>query len=138
MKHKKGFTLIELMIVVAIVAILAAVGFPSYNNYQKRARRSDAQQLLLDTANKLEQNLLISRTYITDFTSLGITRDGWTCTSATCSNTWYSVSITTAAGPPPSYTITAVPQGPQSGDGNLELLSDGTKKYNGQVGWSAH
>jgi type IV pilus assembly protein PilE len=138
MKHKKGFTLIELMIVVTIVGILAAVGFPAYNNYQKRARRSEAQQLLLDTANKLEQNLMITRTYIDNFTNLGVTKDGWSCSGTSCSNKWYSVTITLAAGPPPTYNIKAVAQGPQLGDGDLELLSDGTKKYSGAVGWSAH
>lgn len=135
MRYKKGFTLIELMIVVTIVAILAAVAFPSYSNYQKKARRSEAQQLMLDSANKLEQYLLNTRTYVTDFTKLNVTKDGWTCIAATCSNNHYSVAITLAAGPPPTYTITATPQGGQASDGNLELFGDGTKKHAGTAGW---
>ena len=135
MKSKKGFTLIELMIVVAIVAILAAVGFPSYSNYQKKARRSEAQQLMLDTANKLEQYLLNTRVYITDFTKINVSKDGWTCTATACANDHYSVAIALDAGPPPTYTITATPQGGQVSDGNLKLFGDGTKEHAGETGW---
>lgn len=135
MKNKKGFTLIELMIVITIVAILAGVAIPTYANYQKKARRSDAQQLMLDTANKLEQYILNTRIYDTDFTKLGVNKDGWTCTTGTCSNPHYSVAIVLLPGPPPSYRIVATPVGGQASDGNLELFGDGTKKHAGATGW---
>ena len=57
MKHKarrKGFSLVELMIVVAIVAILVALAMPSYSRYIRKANRGEAQQLLLNWANNQE------------------------------------------------------------------------------------
>jgi type IV pilus assembly protein PilE len=57
MKHKaskKGFTLVELMIVVAIVAILVALALPSYARYIRKANRGEAQQLLMNWANNQE------------------------------------------------------------------------------------
>lgn len=54
-QKNKGFTLIEVMIVVALVAILAAIAFPSYSAYVARARRADAKAMLLDAASWMEQ-----------------------------------------------------------------------------------
>ena len=51
---KKGFTLVELMIVVAIVAILVALALPSYSRYIRKANRGEAQQLLMNWANNQE------------------------------------------------------------------------------------
>ena len=137
MKTIRGFTLIELMIVVAIIAILAAVGYPSYLGSISKARRSDAQQLMLDVVNREEQVMLDIRDYSTDFTVLGITKEDWTCTAATCVNNFYTVTIT-PAGPfdPPGYTITATSpywgsprtaSGPQLSDGNLTIDNTGAK-----------
>jgi len=52
--RKKGFTLVELMIVVGIVAILLALALPSYSRYIRKANRGEAQQLLLNWANNQE------------------------------------------------------------------------------------
>ena len=54
MDNRRGFTLVELMIVVGIVAILVALALPSYGRYVRKANRGDAQQLLLNWANNQE------------------------------------------------------------------------------------
>ena len=64
---KKGFTLVELMIVVAIVAILVALALPSYARYVRKANRGEAQQLLMNWANNQE----IWRANDTDYAGLG-------------------------------------------------------------------
>lgn len=136
MKRQTGFTLIELMIVVAIIGIIAMVAVPAYNSQTQKARRSDAQQLLMDVANRQQQYLLDARQYTTSFTTLNITKDGWTCTAANCSNSFYTV--TTAAdntATPPSFTITATAVGTQVDDGNLTLNNLGTRTHAGATGW---
>lgn len=129
MKRTSGFTLIELMIVVAIMGVIAAIAYPSYTSQMKKARRSEAQQLLLGAANKEEQYILEMRAYTDDFTAMNFKADGWDCTATAteCSNDYYDVTIAIDAGPPPAYTITAAPKGNQAGDGDLSLNSAGTK-----------
>jgi type IV pilus assembly protein PilE len=65
MRHTNGFTLIELMIVVAVVALLAAIGYPSYRDHVARGQRSQGQQFLSDIAQRQEQYLLDRRQYAT-------------------------------------------------------------------------
>jgi len=127
MKKTTGFTLIELMIVVAIIGILAAVTYPSYQNYVTKARRSDAQQLMLDIVNREEQHLLDIRNYTTNPNTLAVSKDDWTCDTDSCDNKFYAVTIAIAAGPPPTFTVTAVPQGSQTSDGTMTLTSTGVK-----------
>jgi len=113
-----GFSLIELMVVVTIIAILAAVGFPSYQQYNKRANRSQAEQIMLSIQNRQEQYILDARAYTNILGSgasgLNIAQDGWTCSAspstAGCTNNHYTVTVTLVAGPPPSYTITGTPK----------------------------
>ncbi len=65
MRRACGFTLIELMIVVAVVALLAAVGYPSYRDHVAKAQRSQGQQILSEVAQRQEQYLLDRRAYAT-------------------------------------------------------------------------
>ena len=128
----KGFTLIELMVVVVIIAILVAVAYPSYNSYLARSRRADAQQFMQQLDNRQKQILIEQRAFATAPNALNVASSGWTCTAANCTNTFYTVTFNPAvdnAATPPSYAICAVPNAGtgQAGDGTLTLSSAGAK-----------
>ena len=71
MQRTSGFTLIEVMIVMAILAILTAVAYPSYRDYIQRGIRSQGQQYLMDLAQRQEQYFLDARSYATTIDTTG-------------------------------------------------------------------
>jgi prepilin-type N-terminal cleavage/methylation domain-containing protein len=71
-----GFTLLELMIVVAVVSVLATIAVPSYNNYVTKTNRSVAKAKLIDASSRMEMYFLNNKTYnTTDMRKLGYTAD---------------------------------------------------------------
>lgn len=88
----RGFTLIELMIVVVVIAILAAIGFPAYQDYVRRARRADGKELLLRIQVEEEKFRTNNTTYTSTLGAggLGITSNGST-------DGYYTVSIAAGA-----------------------------------------
>lgn len=127
MTKELGFTLIEVMITVVIVAILASVAVPSYMSSVRDSRRSDAKQALLAAAQTMESFYAMNMTYVgsssgttpTIFTAK-VPKDG--------SERYYTLSFT-AAPTASSYTLQAVPQGSQAGDrcGTLSLTRAGVR-----------
>jgi len=115
-----GFTLIELMIVVAIVTILAMIAVPAYNNSTLKARRSDGQTALMDVMAREERYFTERNTYTTNLAALPAT--------AASQEGYYLVSAAACGGGITSCVIlTATAQNAQTPDGNLTLDSRGQK-----------
>jgi type IV pilus assembly protein PilE len=132
-KKQSGFSLIELMITVVVVAVLAAIAYPSYQDHLRKGRRASAQAFMMEIANRQQQYLLDARGYTIGSTAL--TTLNVTTPSDVAAH--YTVTIgPSAPTTPPSYTITATPtSAAQSADGALTLDYQGNKTRNGQPGW---
>jgi type IV pilus assembly protein PilE len=119
-RPQRGFTLIELMITVAIVGILAAIAYPSYTNYVKRGYRSEAIAQLNDAAARMERFYAQNNRYDvgTDLTKIGAI--------AASTTGKYSLTVTSDS---TSYTLTSAPQGTQASDtcGTYTLNQAGAK-----------
>lgn len=118
----RGFTLIELMITVAIIAILASVAYPSYQQYVMRGKRAAAQAEMMDIANRQQQFLLANRSYAS---KPALEASGYTLPTEVSANYTYDISI--GSGAVPSFTITFTATGSQTSDGALGLTSAGVK-----------
>jgi type IV pilus assembly protein PilE len=117
-----GFTLVELLVVVAIITLLAAIGYPSYTEYVTRSNRQAARAVILSVADRQEQYFLDNKAYAATLSDLGypadtigVARDGQV-TGAGADDVTYTVTIADGggAGSPTTYTIEAAPQGVQA------------------------
>ena len=108
MRHQRGFTLIELMIVVAIIGILAAIALPQYTDYVTRSRRIDGQSTLLQVAQDLERCYTQFSAYNNH--SCSVVTAG--AVSQTSPEGFYLVTASTLSAS--AFTLTATPQGAQA------------------------
>jgi type IV pilus assembly protein PilE len=116
-----GFTLIELMIVVAIIAILATIAYPSYVEHIRRGHRAAAQTEMMEIANRDQQFFLANRAYTDDLTALSY------ALPADVAARYTATIAANNAATPPTFVITFTAQGAQVADGDLTLNSQGVK-----------
>lgn len=121
---QSGFTLIEVMIVVVIIGILAAIAYPSYDEYVKRANRSEGQALLNDAAARQERYFAQNNAYITssdELSKLGLRTETGK----------YKLQVAKGAKGDGGYLLTALQQFGDSKCGNLTLNAMGKKGRTG-------
>jgi type IV pilus assembly protein PilE len=121
-----GFTLVELMVVVAIVAILALIAYPGYQQFVRGARQSDTQGFMLSVSSRAEQFRMDLRDYPT---GLGADAGELDMDVPSEVSDYYTIALTRDDGPPQTYTITATPKAGtmQENEATLTLTSTGNK-----------
>ena len=129
-----GFTLIELMIVIAVLGVIVAIGYPSYQEQVRKARRAEGMGELLEMADRMERRYSdqMPATYagIKADALYGIdTADDMRPTT----NGHYKLNIVSAD--TIQFTISAIPQGPQTKDkcGTFTMTSQGVKTVSGSI-----
>lgn len=100
-RHMRGITLIELMIVVVIISVLAAIAFPNYQEFTARAKRNEAKAALLRLATNQERFYLNNNTFTNDLISLGF----GTTPKAVTETGYYEIEVTAASAS--NFTATA-------------------------------
>lgn len=130
--RSRGFTLLEVILVVVIVGILAAIAYPSYLNSVRKSNRASAQAHLLDIAQREQQFVLDNRgVYATTVAALNITTPSDVATR-------YTILITAPPATPPTFTASATPiaGNAQAGDlGGMALTVDNTGAKTPPTAW---
>jgi type IV pilus assembly protein PilE len=102
-KKRQGFTLIEVMITVAIVAILASIALPTYRDHIRKSVRAEAQAYLLAVAGRQQQFLLDTRAYAGTLATVAINAPASVAAA-------YDLTLAAVVGPPPTFRVTATPK----------------------------
>jgi len=108
MKYNRGFSLIELMIILTVLAIIVSIAYPSYREQLRKTRRSDAKVALMDAAAKMERHYTQFSRYSATLANSGI--------SATTPEGFYQIAIATIPAPFQTFDIRATGQGDQVND----------------------
>jgi len=126
-QRDQGFTLVELLVAIAILAIIIAVAIPAYGQYVVRANRGEGKVALLQTAQALERCFTRYNAYNDDDCNLAFPLDS--------ENDWYSIDVTRTAA---TFTLTATPQASQAtrdaACGNLTVTHTGLRGVSGSAG----
>lgn len=127
----RGFTLVELAVIMAVVAILAAVAIPNYSEYVMRSHRSAVQSFISDVASRQSQFFLDRRNYAGTVAALNMAAPPADVTAR------YTVAIAVVAGPPGGFQVSATPIGTQATDrcGALTIDQAGTRTAVGPRCW---
>jgi type IV pilus assembly protein PilE len=125
--YARGFTLIELLIACVIVAILAAIALPSYQNQVHKSRRTDAKSALVGAAGQMERYFTERGTYATAALGSGGVYP------ATTENGYYTLSLANLT--VSTYTLRATPAGAHAGDacGTMTYTDQGVKGVTGTL-----
>jgi type IV pilus assembly protein PilE len=134
-----GVTLLELMVVVAIIGIISAIAYPSYTQFVVKSKRATGSGMLLQIADRQQQFFMDNKRFATKFSSLGyasddmMINDDGMIVSASDARRTYKIALSGATAA--AYTVEAIPQlGQASKDtdcGTITLTSAGTKGHTG-------
>lgn len=125
MKKTSGFTLIELMIVVAVLGVIMAIALPAYNDYMLSTRRADARSALQEAASRQERIYIESNSYTADLSKLVTNAD-----NVSSPEGFYDISVTLSCDRTVSgttyyscFSLTATPKGTQANDTECTTLT---------------
>jgi type IV pilus assembly protein PilE len=127
--QQNGFTLVELMIVIAIVGILMFVAYPSYQGQVTDSKRADAQTALTAFASAMERHFTATNTYLNAGASGSTGTPKVFAAEAPVDGSSKSYDLTIQAATATSYTLRATPKYGQAGDGYLNLTSIGIRQW---------
>jgi type IV pilus assembly protein PilE len=132
-KSNRGFSLIELMVVVVIVGVLTMVAYPAYQGFTVKANRAEAKAYLMHLAQKQQLYFNDSRTYAADEDALKVPNNDESERNLVAENYAVAFDLTTTS-PVPVFTITAtpLPKPPQKDDGVLSIDNTGEKLHAGK------
>ncbi len=138
MGKQSGLTLIELMVVVAILAILSAVAYPIYTEQVRKSRRTDARTALEVIAQAEERYFSVNGAYTADLGLLDVDSVvGSDCSGSSCDTVkgYYTVSVASTGAA--RFTVTATPKGGQASDSctSLTLNQLGVQGGSGSGCW---